>query len=61
MLVTDGVVETRGADLDRGIELFRQRAIELRAKPLTELVAGLASLADTSLHDDVTVLAVRRR
>jgi PAS domain S-box-containing protein len=61
VLVTDGVVETRSADLDHGIDQLRQRAIELRGKPLTELVAGLASLADTSLHDDVTVLAVRRR
>ena len=61
VLVTDGVVETRDADLDHGIEQLRQRAVELRAKPLTELVSGLAMLADTSLHDDVTVLAVRRR
>jgi serine phosphatase RsbU (regulator of sigma subunit) len=61
LLVTDGVVETRGADLDQGIDLLRQRAVELRGKPLTEIVAGLATLADTSLHDDVTVLAVRRR
>jgi PAS domain S-box-containing protein len=61
VLVTDGVVETRGADLDQGIALLRERAVELRDRPLTELVAGLATLADTSLHDDVTVLAVRRR
>ena len=61
VLVTDGVVETRDADLDHGIEQLRRRAVELRAKPLTELVSGLAMLADTSLHDDVTVLAVRRR
>ena len=61
LLVTDGVVETRGADLDQGIEALRQRAVELRDRPLTEMVSGLATLADTSLHDDVTVLAVRRR
>jgi PAS domain S-box-containing protein len=61
VLVTDGVVETRDSDLDQGIEQLRQRAVELRGKPLTDLVSGLATLADTSLHDDVTVLAVRRR
>ncbi len=61
LLVTDGVVETRGADLDEGIAALRDRAVELRDRPLTELVTGLATLADTSLHDDVTVLAVRRR
>ena len=61
LLVTDGVVETRGADLDQGIAALRDRAVELRDRPLTELVTGLATLADTSLHDDVTVLAVRRR
>jgi serine phosphatase RsbU (regulator of sigma subunit) len=61
VLVTDGVVETRGADLDQGIAALRDRAVELRDRPLTELVSGLATLADTSLHDDVTVLAIRRR
>ena len=54
-------METRGADLDQGIAALRDRAVELRDRPLTELVTGLATLADTSLHDDVTVLAVRRR
>ncbi len=61
ILVTDGVVESRSHDLDRGIARLRERAAELREKPLRELVDGLADLADKSLRDDVTVLAARLR
>jgi hypothetical protein len=31
----------------------------LRERPLREVVDGLAALADTTLRDDVTVMAVR--
>jgi serine phosphatase RsbU (regulator of sigma subunit) len=61
ILVTDGVVESRAHDLDRGIMQLRERAAELRTKPLSELVDGLADLADKSLRDDVTVVAARLR
>ncbi len=61
ILVTDGVVESRSHDLDRGIARLRERAAELREKPLHELVNALAELADKSLRDDVTVLAARLR
>jgi serine phosphatase RsbU (regulator of sigma subunit) len=61
VLVTDGVVESRTADLDRGIARLRERAADLREKPLDGLVAALADLADTSVRDDVTVLAARFR
>lgn len=61
VLVTDGVVESRTHDLDQGIAYLQQRASELRDLPLEELVAALAELADESLHDDVTVVAARRR
>jgi serine phosphatase RsbU (regulator of sigma subunit) len=61
VLVTDGVVESRTYDLDWGLARLRVRAAELRGKPLDELVAGLADLADPSLRDDVTVLAARLR
>ena len=61
VLVTDGVVESREADLDRGIERLRQRASDLHGRPLEELVAGIAALADGSLRDDVTVVAARLR
>jgi serine phosphatase RsbU (regulator of sigma subunit) len=61
ILVTDGVVESRTHDLDEGIEWLRQRAVEMRDRPLREVVDGLAALADTSLQDDVTVVAARLR
>ncbi len=61
VLVTDGVVESRTADIDRGVERLRERAADLREKPLDGLVTALADLADTSVHDDVTVLAARLR
>ena len=59
VLVTDGVVESRAHDLDQGITRLRERAAELRDRPLHEVVDGLAALADTSLRDDVTVVAAR--
>jgi len=61
VLVTDGVVESRAHDLDRGIARLRERAARLRHLPLPALVSGLAELADTSLRDDVTVVAARLR
>ena len=61
VMVTDGVVESRDRDLDQGIELLRRRAAELHDRPLEELVAGIAELADERLHDDVTVVAARLR
>jgi len=59
VLVTDGVVESRAHDLDEGIAKLCRRAAQLRERPLREVVDGLARLADTSLRDDVTVVAVR--
>ncbi len=61
ILVTDGVVESRTHDLDRGIARLVERAAALRERPLGELVAALAQLAETSLRDDVTVVAARLR
>ena len=59
VLVTDGVVESRRHDLEEGIDRFVGRVGELATAPLAEVVAGVAALADTSLHDDVTVVAAR--
>jgi serine phosphatase RsbU (regulator of sigma subunit) len=61
VLVTDGVVESRVHDLDEGIRRLRERATELRTAPLPDLVRAIAHLADTSLRDDVTVVAARMR
>ena len=59
IMVTDGVVESRRHDIDHGISLLCERAADLRDAPVKELVKGIAALADTSLHDDVTVVASR--
>ena len=61
VMVTDGVVESRRHDIDHGIRLLCERAADLHGAPLDELVRGIAALADTSLRDDVTVLAARLR
>jgi serine phosphatase RsbU (regulator of sigma subunit) len=61
IMVTDGVVESRRHDIDHGISLLRDRAADLRHATLKELVQGIAALADTTMHDDVTVLASRLR
>lgn len=61
VMVTDGVVESRRHDIDHGISLLCERAAGLRDGPLSELVEGIAALADQSLHDDVTVVAARLR
>jgi PAS domain S-box-containing protein len=61
VLLTDGVVECRCHDIDHGIGLVRERAADLRDRPLDEVVKGIAALADTSMYDDVTVVASRLR
>jgi PAS domain S-box-containing protein len=59
LMVTDGVVEGREYDVDEGIERLRSLAEKFAAAPLDVLVAQIATLADSSLADDVTVVAVR--
>ncbi|HSU73766.1 MAG TPA: SpoIIE family protein phosphatase [Terrabacter sp.] len=61
IMVTDGVVESRRHDVDHGIRLLCDRSADLRDAPVKELVQGIAALADTSMHDDVTVMAARLR
>lgn len=61
VLVTDGVVESRAYDLDEGIRRLCDLAATLRGRPLDEVVDALAELADTTLRDDVTVVAARLR
>ncbi|HKR67792.1 MAG TPA: SpoIIE family protein phosphatase [Streptosporangiaceae bacterium] len=63
LLYTDGLVESRGDDIQLGIERI---AAHLRAweagRPLDELCAQLvASVADQPQLDDICVLAVSRR
>ena len=59
VLVTDGVVESRGRDVDEGIARLVQRAGELYDAPLDVLVAELGALAEAGDDDDVTVVAAR--
>lgn len=59
VLVTDGVVESRGRDVDEGIARLVQRAAELYDAPLDVLVAELGALAEAGDDDDVTVVAAR--
>ena len=59
MLVTDGVVETRERDVDEGIAALVAQVARSAGKPVAELAADVAALADRSLLDDVTVLVAR--
>ncbi|MFC8452358.1 PP2C family protein-serine/threonine phosphatase [Kitasatospora sp. NPDC057223] len=59
LLYTDGLIERRGEDLDRGMARLRQHAAALAREPLDafcdELLTGLAAEST----DDVALLAVR--
>ncbi len=59
VIVTDGVVEGRGYDIDEGVARLSATVSELAQAPAGELVQRVATLADRSLRDDVTVVAVR--
>ncbi|UNZ20854.1 SpoIIE family protein phosphatase [Streptomyces sp. 891-h] len=59
LLYTDGLVERRGASLDKGLALLRRHTAELAREPLDvfcdELLIGLGADSD----DDIAILAVR--
>jgi PAS domain S-box-containing protein len=59
LMVTDGVVEGRDYDVDEGIDRLRSLATKFAHAPLDVLVGQIATLADPTLRDDVTVVAVR--
>jgi GGDEF domain-containing protein len=60
LLYSDGLVETRTADLDHGLERLRAAARSLATLGVAELCDALVSLmAHPTSHDDVTLLAVR--
>jgi serine phosphatase RsbU (regulator of sigma subunit) len=59
VLVTDGVVETRDRDIEAGIAALVSRVGDSAGKPVEDLVADVAALADRSMLDDVTVLVAR--
>ena len=59
VLVTDGVIETRDRDIEAGLDALVARVGESVGKPVEDLVADVAALADRSMLDDVTVLVAR--
>lgn len=62
LLLTDGLVERRGSDLDAGLAALRAAVADLGTAPLEELCdAVLARLVPEAGEDDVALLAVRAR
>ncbi|WP_245177259.1 SpoIIE family protein phosphatase [Geodermatophilus sp. DF01_2] len=60
LLYTDGLVERRGEDLDRGLTRLRAALAELAARPLSQMCDGLLDrLVDPTHTDDVALVAVR--
>ena len=60
LLVTDGLVERRGSDLDEGLDRLRDALRDLAERPLEELLdTVLARLVPRAGEDDVAVVAVR--
>ena len=60
LLVTDGLVERRGSDLDQGLDRLRHALSDLAEEPLEELLdTVLARLVPRAGEDDVAIVAVR--
>ncbi|MUL41146.1 SpoIIE family protein phosphatase [Streptomonospora sp. PA3] len=59
LLYTDGLVERRGEDVDRGMVRLRQQAALFAGEPPADLCDGLLSQMSDSSEDDVVLLAVR--
>ena len=60
LLYSDGLIETRVADLDHGLDRLRIAARSLATLDVAELCDGLVSaMVGGGTQDDVTVLAVR--
>ena len=60
LLVTDGLVERRGSDLDEGLDRLREALRDLAERPLEELLdTVLARLVPRAGEDDVAIVAVR--
>lgn len=60
ILITDGLVETRGASLDEGLARLQCRVATAVHRPLDELCDELvAASIDTTNSDDIAAIAVR--
>lgn len=60
VLITDGVVERRGSDLDHGLEQLRAFVAARGAATMAELVEGVIAAYCRAPRDDCCVVAVRR-
>lgn len=59
LLVTDGLVERRGEDIDDGLARFAATAADLAHLPLPDLCDGLLLRLAADSEDDVALLALR--
>ena len=59
LLYTDGLIEHRGEDLDRGLARLRQHAAPLARAPLDDLCEELLRALAPDSTDDVALIAVR--
>lgn len=59
LLYTDGLVERRGEDIDRGLVRLRQQAAHFAGESPDALCDGLLSQMPDTSEDDVVLLAVR--
>lgn len=59
LLYTDGLVEHRGEDLDRGLDRLRRYADTLADEPLDRFCDGLLTGMPVTGEDDIALIAVR--
>ncbi|TDT97921.1 serine phosphatase RsbU (regulator of sigma subunit) [Streptomyces sp. 846.5] len=59
LLYTDGLIERRGEDLDRGLARLRRSAAPLAREPLEDLCEELLRVLAPDSTDDVALIAVR--
>ncbi|WP_055482632.1 SpoIIE family protein phosphatase [Sphaerimonospora mesophila] len=59
LLYTDGLVEQRGEDLDRGLDRLRRYAESLAGEPLNGFCDGLLTSMPMTGEDDVALIALR--
>ena len=59
LLYTDGLIERRGEDLDRGLARLRRHAATLAREPLEDLCGELLRALAPDSADDVALIAVR--
>lgn len=61
LLYTDGLIERRGEDLDRGLDRLRRHAVLLAREPLDRVCDKLLAAMPVAGEDDIALIAVRPR